>query len=82
MAGDSNAGATSDSDLNRLFQSRFGEFCATGSILLRAFAQTRPTDFSFLLPSDLSKHTNFAFAGIAEWDEIAEHLALCKQCHV
>ncbi len=78
----SNPSATPDSDLVRLVRSRFGGLYQQGAGLLKAFAEACPTDFSFLLPSDIRVRTNSAFAGMAEWDELAEHIACCKRCHV
>jgi hypothetical protein len=55
--------------------------CQRGKELLRSFAESRPTDFSFLQADDLGSGANVAFEGIPEWDAFQEHYASCKRCH-
>ncbi len=71
-----------DTEFNHLFRCDSGAPCPQGFGLLRAFAEARPSDFSFLQANDLSDHTNSAFAGIEEWDAFAQHYASCKRCNV
>lgn len=71
-----------DTKFQHLFRRGATRPCREGAVLLRAFAEARPTDFSFLQIEDLSNHSNSAFAGIPEWDALADHCASCKRCNV
>jgi len=55
--------------------------CAVGTGLLRAFAETRPTDFSFLKAQDMVDLRNSAFQGIPEWDAFTDHVSACPSCN-
>ncbi|OJV40163.1 MAG: hypothetical protein BGO25_03165 [Acidobacteriales bacterium 59-55] len=71
-----------DGEFNHLFRGGSTSLCKQGSELLRAFAEARPTDLSFLQADDLSGHSNSAFVGIEEWDALVQHYASCKRCNV
>lgn len=71
-----------NTQFDHLFRCGSGAPCPQGAVLLRAFAEARPSDFSFLQANDLSDQTNSAFAGIEEWDAFAQHYASCKRCNV
>ena len=75
----------SDGDVATRLESLFpvddGLPCPEGTGLLLAFAKERPTDFTFLEPSDLGDLRNSAFAGIPEWDAFSEHYGTCERCH-
>jgi len=55
--------------------------CPEGTRLLRAFAEARFTDFSFLKPQDMVDLRNCAFIGIPEWDAFADHFSACSSCN-
>jgi hypothetical protein len=55
--------------------------CAIGVGLLRAFAEARPTDFSFLKAQDMVYLRNSAFQGIPEWDAFTDHFSACPSCN-
>ena len=67
--------------LEVLFPVDKGLPCPDGTALLRAFTETRPTDVTFLKPSDLIDLRNSAFAGIPEWEAFSEHYGSCERCH-
>jgi hypothetical protein len=67
--------------LESLFPTDEGLPCPDGTALLRAFAEARPADFSFLKPDDLVDLRNSAFAGIPEWEAFSEHFASCEHCN-
>ena len=54
--------------LSDLFPQGTGHLCQQAKHLLRSFAESRPTDFSFLQADDLRSAANSAFAGNPEWD--------------
>ena len=54
--------------------------CDAGTRLLEEFARARPADYTFLEPKDFSDLRSSAFAGIAEWDSVAEHVLDCTRC--
>jgi len=55
--------------------------CAVGTGLLRAFAEARPADFSFLKAEDIVDLRNSAFQGIPEWDAFTHHFSACPSCN-
>jgi hypothetical protein len=71
-----------DPAIKVLFAISEGLPCPIRMALLRSFSEARPIDFGFLQPQDLIDLSNSAFAGISEWDTLAEHYATCERCHV
>ncbi len=55
--------------------------CAEGRLLLKLFAEARPTDFAFLKPEDMVDRETSGFVGIPEWDAFASHVSICKDCN-
>ncbi len=52
-----------------------------GTVLLRRFAETSPTDFAFLEPEDMVDLRNSGFTSAPEWGTFAEHYASCESCN-
>ena len=71
----------SDAALEHLFPIDEGLPCPEGTILLRAFAERRPSDFKFLRAIDLVDLRNSAFDGIPEWDDFVDHYSRCELCN-
>jgi hypothetical protein len=75
-----------DAELERRIGSLFAleedRPCPVGTELLRAFAEARPMDFSFLEQKDLVDSRNPAFADIPEWEAFVGHYSTCKLCNV
>ena len=55
--------------------------CDEGMALLRQFAIAQPEAFAFVQPCDFEQLDNSAFAGIAEWEALAEHSHGCDKCN-
>lgn len=64
--------------LKNLFPKGRGQLCEQGTILLRTFAQRRPTDVSFLKAADV-QNDDSGFAGIPEWDAFTDHYTSCRR---
>ena len=70
-----------DTRVEALLPGDDGSRCPEGSILPRAFAETRPGDCAFLKLADLIDLRNSAFAGIAEWEAFSKHYSSCELCN-
>jgi hypothetical protein len=55
--------------------------CPGGTIVLRAFAERRPSDFKFFRAIDPVDLRNSAFDGIPEWDDFVDHYSTCELCN-
>ena len=71
----------SDASIGYLFPKGKGAPCGHGLELLFAFMIARPTDFTFLQPTDFSDVHSSGFIGIVESDGFARHYATCELCH-
>lgn len=70
-----------DEVIGHLFEVAEDLPCPEGIVLLRAFAERRPSDFAFLTSSDLADLKSSAFTGITEWDAFTDHFVCCELCH-